>query len=87
MSGAPAFLKVRFTTRRSVGAMRPLAISRKSESTIHSWERAGREIGASASIVGNFDRVLIRVVDVDRLDRAERAGRRALHPDRNAATF
>src|ERR1700746_3064766 len=39
------------------------------------------------SIGGNFDRVMVRVVDVDRLDRADRPGTRALHPNRHAAMF
>src|SRR3984893_1156243 len=39
------------------------------------------------SVGGNLDRVLVRVVDVDRLDRADCPGARALHPDRHAAGF
>src|SRR6516162_2587328 len=39
------------------------------------------------SIASNLDRVLIRVVDVDRLDRADRSRARTLHPHRHAAAF
>src|SRR5215469_2586419 len=41
----------------------------------------------AGAIARNLDRVLIRVVDIDRLDRADRSGARALHPDRHAAAF
>src|SRR3984893_3532246 len=43
--------------------------------------------GNCRSIAGDLDRVVVRVVDIDRLDRADCAGARALHPDRNAAGF
>src|SRR5260370_12887722 len=39
------------------------------------------------SVLGDLYRVLVRVVDVDRLDRADRAGARAWHTDRHAARF
>src|SRR6516225_9177049 len=39
------------------------------------------------SIASNLDRVLIRVVDVDRLDRTDRPGARSLHPHRHTAAF
>src|SRR5271163_1464576 len=39
------------------------------------------------SIAGNLDRVLVWVVDIDRLDRADRPGARPLHPDWHAAMF
>src|SRR6516162_4689850 len=39
------------------------------------------------SIARDLDRVLVRVVDIDRLDRADRPGARALHPHRHAAAF
>src|SRR6516162_7423650 len=41
----------------------------------------------TGSIGRNLDRVPIRVVDIYRLDRADRAGARTLHPDRHAALF
>src|SRR5215472_4743300 len=41
----------------------------------------------TGSVARNLDRVLIRVVDIDRLDRADRSCARALHPDRHAAAF
>src|SRR6516225_10132616 len=37
------------------------------------------------SVARDLDRVLVRVVDVDRLDRADRPGARSLHPNRHAA--
>src|SRR5262252_4480761 len=43
--------------------------------------------GKPGLIARNLDRVLIRVVDIYRLDRADRSGARALHPDRHAAAF
>src|SRR6516162_7240432 len=39
------------------------------------------------SIARRLDRVLIGVVDIDRLDRADRPGTRSLHPHRHAAAF
>src|SRR5205085_10893886 len=46
-----------------------------------------RSVPATRSVGRNFDRVLVGVVDIDRLDRADRAGARSLHPDRHAACF
>src|SRR6516162_4170715 len=42
---------------------------------------------ATPLVSRNLDRVLIRVVDIDRLDRADRPGARTLHPHRDAALF
>src|ERR1700732_4047399 len=40
---------------------------------------------AVPSVIRNLDRIAVRVVDVDRLDRADRAGTRALHSHRHTA--
>src|SRR4029077_11149777 len=41
----------------------------------------------AASIGRDLDRVHVRVIDIDRLDRADRAGARTLQPDRHPRLF
>src|SRR5580704_3786051 len=45
----------------------------------------GPASGMAASVMRNFDRIAVRIVDIERLDRADRPRARPLHPHRHAA--